>query len=116
MYLVLSCLVLSIYLSIYLPECRVLPRQDIAAEVSDRGGSGPVLRLVWGAAPTARERLVVEDVVQVAQPQPIVVPRRPHLVDVGHVEAEAEVVVARGLLVVVKGRLRRLKSISWIRL
>jgi len=67
----------------------------------------PVARRVAAAR---RERFVVEDVVEVAEAEAVVRPVGVHVVDVGHIEAEAEVVVRRRLLVVVEGGLRGLKK------
>ena len=49
-----------------------------------------------------REWLVIEDVVEVPQAETVVRAVGVHVVDVGHVQAEAQVIVGRRLLVVVE--------------
>lgn len=57
-----------------------------------------------------REGLVVEDVVEVAQPEAVVRAVGIHVVNVGHVQAKAQIVVGRRLLMVVEGGLGGLNT------
>jgi hypothetical protein len=95
------------------PEGGILARQLTAMRCIGVGAAlAPLPRIARRTQAAARrERLVVEDVIEIAEAQTAVVRSvGVHVVNVRHVEAKAEVVVGRGLLVVVEGGLRGLKN------
>ena len=56
------------------------------------------------------KRLIAKDIIEIADPEAVIVAGRVHLVNIRHVEAESEVVVCRRLLVLVERGLGRLKG------
>jgi hypothetical protein len=72
-----------------LPEGWVLPRQLTAVGRIGIGAAFPLARVPRRIAPARGERLVVEDIVEVAQAQTVVRSIGVHVVNVGHVQAES---------------------------
>ena len=95
-----------------LPEGRILAGQLTAVRRIGVGAAVALPRISRRVHAAHSERLVVEDVVEIAQAEAVVRPVGVHVVDVRHVQAEAQVVIGRGLLVVVEGGLRGLKNLE----